>query len=46
VNDGKDVGENHRVMKSIFYYVDPINVHNPKTFLKKGLITYYETYGT
>ncbi len=32
VNDGKDVGRvSHQVMSCIFYYVDFINVHNPRT---------------
>jgi hypothetical protein len=25
--------------------MDPINVHNPRTKERKGLITYYKTYG-
>ncbi len=47
VNDRKDVGRvSHQVTKCIFYYVDLINVHNPRTKKRKGLITYYKTYGT
>jgi hypothetical protein len=33
-------------MRCIFYYVDPINAHNPRTKKRKGWITYYKTYGT
>jgi hypothetical protein len=47
VNDGKDVEIiSQQVMRCIFYYVDLIHVHNPRTKERKGLITYYKTYGT
>ncbi len=32
-------------MKCILGYDNAINILNPRTFLKKGLITYYKTYG-
>jgi len=46
VNDEKEVEvANHQVMRCIMCYVNTINVSNPKTKEKKGLITYYKTYG-
>ncbi len=32
-------------MRCILCYVDPINGFNPRTKERKGLITYYKTYG-
>jgi hypothetical protein len=46
VNDGKDVHiASHQAMRCIPSYVDIVNVHNPRTKERKGLITYYKTYG-
>jgi hypothetical protein len=45
VNDGKDVHmASHQVMRCIPSYVDLVNVPNPRTKERKGLITYYKTY--
>jgi hypothetical protein len=46
VNDGKEVeATSHKVMKHILCYDDAINIPNPKTKERKGLITCYKTYG-
>ncbi len=45
MNDEKEVEvANHQVVKCIMCYVDTINVFNPRTKERKGLITYYKTY--
>jgi hypothetical protein len=46
VNDGKDVHiASHQAIRCIPSYVDIVNVHNPRTKERNGLITYYNTYG-
>jgi hypothetical protein len=46
VNDGKKVETRSRqVMKCILCYDNVINILNPRTKKRKGLITYYKTYG-
>jgi hypothetical protein len=46
VNDEKEVEvANHQVLRCIMCYVDTINVFNPRTKERKGLMTYYKTYG-
>jgi hypothetical protein len=46
VNDGKKVeGTCHQVMKCSLCSVDLVNGLNPRTKERKGLITYYKTYG-
>jgi len=46
VNDGKKVeGACHQIMRCILCYVDLVNGLNPRTKKRKGLITYYKTYG-
>jgi hypothetical protein len=46
VNDEKEVGvANHQVTRCIMCYVDTINVFNPRTKERKGLVTYYKIYG-
>jgi hypothetical protein len=38
-------GTCHTVMRCILCYVDLVNGLNPRTKERKGLITYYKTYG-
>jgi hypothetical protein len=46
VNVGKEVEDaSHQVMKYILCYDSVVNIPNAKTKEKKGLITYYKTYG-
>jgi hypothetical protein len=46
VNDEKKVEvANHQIMRCIMCYAETINVFNPRTKERKGLITYYKTYG-
>ncbi len=46
MNDEKEVEvANHQVLRCIMCYVDTINVFNPRTKERKGLMTYYKTYG-
>jgi hypothetical protein len=46
VNDGKEVEiASHQVMKCILCYDNIVNISNPRTKERKGLITYYKTYG-
>jgi hypothetical protein len=46
VNDGKEVEfSSHQVMRCILCYHNAINILNPRTKQRKGLITYYKTYG-
>ncbi len=46
MNDGKEVEvASHKVMTCILCYDDAINIPNPKTKERKGLITCYKTYG-
>jgi hypothetical protein len=46
VNDGKKVEvRSCQIMKCILCYDNAINIINPKTKNKKGLIIYYKTYG-
>ncbi len=46
MNDGKKVeGACHQIMRCILCYVDLVNGLNPRTKERKGLITYYKTYG-
>ncbi len=46
MNDEKEVEiANHLVMRCIMCYIDTINVFNPRTKERKGLITYHKTYG-
>jgi hypothetical protein len=42
VNDGKEVEvASHQVMKCILCYDNAVNIHNPRTKERKGLIIYY-----
>jgi hypothetical protein len=46
MNDGKEVETaSHQVMRYISCYDSAINIPNAKTKERKGLITYYKTYG-
>ncbi len=46
MNDEKEVEvANHQVMRCIMCYADVINVFNPIIKERKGLISYYKTYG-
>jgi hypothetical protein len=46
VNDGKEnEARSHQVMRSILCYDNVVNIPNPGTKERKGLITYYKTYG-
>jgi len=46
VNDGKEVEiASHQVMKCILCYDKVINIFNPRTKERNGLITYYKNYG-
>jgi hypothetical protein len=46
VNGGKEVeATSHKVMKCILCYDDVVNIPNPRTRKRKGLITCYKTYG-
>lgn len=46
INNGKDVEVgSFQVMKCIFCYVNLVNNFNPTIKHRKGLITYYKTYG-
>ncbi len=46
VNDGKEVEfASHQVMKCILCYNSAINIPNVRIKKRKGLITYYKTYG-
>jgi hypothetical protein len=46
VNDGKEVeATSHKVMRCILRYNNAINIPNPRSKEKKGLITCYKTYG-
>jgi hypothetical protein len=46
VNDGKEVEvASHQVMRCILCYDNVVNIPNPRTKERKGLITYYKTYG-
>jgi hypothetical protein len=46
VNDDKEVEvANHQVMRCIMCYANIIHVFNPIPKERKGLITYYKTYG-
>jgi hypothetical protein len=46
VNDGEKVEvASHQVMRCILCYDIVINISNPRIKERKGLITYYKTYG-
>jgi hypothetical protein len=46
VTDGKMVEKtSHQFTKNILCHVNPVNVLNLKTKKRKGLITYYKSYG-
>ncbi len=46
VNDGKEVEiTSHQLMKSILCYHNVVNIPNLRTKERKGLKTYYKTYG-
>jgi len=46
VNDGKEVEvASHQIMKFILCYDNAIYIPIPRTKERKGLITYYKTYG-
>jgi hypothetical protein len=46
VNNGKEVeAKSHEVMKCILCYDNVVNIPSPRTKERKGLITYYKTYG-
>jgi hypothetical protein len=46
VNDGKEVeAASHQVMRCILCYDNAINIFNPRTKERKGLIIYYKNYG-
>ncbi len=46
MNDGKEVEvASHQVMRCILCYDNAINISNPITKERKGLITYYKNYG-
>ncbi len=46
VNDGKEVEvASHEVMRCILCYDSAINIPNVRIKERKGLITYYKTYG-
>jgi hypothetical protein len=46
VNDGKEVeATSHKIMKCISCYDNIVNIPNPRTKERKGLIIYYKTYG-
>jgi len=46
VTDGKEVEKaSHQIMRCILCYVNLVNVLNLRTKERKGLITYYKTYG-
>jgi type IV secretory pathway VirB6-like protein len=46
VNEGKEVEfASHQVMKCILCYNNVVNIPNARTKKRKGLITYYKTYG-
>jgi len=46
VNDGKKVEiGSHQVMRCIMCYGNVVNIPNSRTKERKGLITYYKTYG-
>ncbi len=46
MNDGKEVETaSHQVMRCILCYDNAINISNPRTKERKGLITYYKNYG-
>jgi len=46
VNNGKEVeAKSHQVMKCILCYDNVVNIPSPRTKERKGLITYYKTYG-
>jgi len=46
VNDGKEVEiASHQIMKCILCYDNAANIPTPRTKERKGLITYYKTYG-
>jgi predicted phage tail protein len=46
VNDGKKVEiTSHQVMRCILCYHNVVNIFNSRTQKRKGLITYYKTYG-
>jgi hypothetical protein len=46
VNDNTNVDiENPQIMHCIFCHNNPINVTNPRTQFKRGIISYYKTNG-
>jgi len=46
VNDGKEVEiTSHQLVRSILCYHNVVNILNPRTKERKGLKTYYKTYG-
>jgi len=46
VNDGKEVEiPSYQIMKCILWVDNAVNILNPGTKKRKGLITYYKTYG-
>ncbi len=46
MDDGKEVeATSHQVIICILCYDNPVNILNPRTKERKGLITYYKTYG-
>jgi len=46
VNDGKKVEiGSHQIMRCIMCYDNVVNIPNSKTKERRGLITYYKTYG-
>jgi len=45
VNDGKYEMGIPRIMGCIICYSNHVNAHNPSAKEKKGVITYYKTYG-
>jgi hypothetical protein len=46
VNDGKEIEfASHQVIGCILCYNNVVNIPNPRIKERKGLITYYKTYG-
>ncbi len=46
MNDGKEIEDaSHQVIRCILCYDNVVNIPNPRIKERKGLITYYKTYG-